>query len=249
MIFLFYLLISITFANECELCVDVLTDIVGPLELHHKEHHGELHHREHEHREHEHREHREHHGELHHREHHGEHEHRHREHREHEHREHREHEHREHHGELHHREHHGEHEHGEHEHRHREHREHEHREHREHEHREHHGERKTIYTYCLDKSLTESEKKLCHALSPFKDIIHKALADVARPIHICLKLATKNQEICTLKYEKEDSLYNEEYETMRIVQLKDLAKNKSIQCKGCRNKQDYINVLRNNKEL
>ena len=241
MIFLFYLLISITFANECELCVDVLTDIVGPLELHHKEHHGELHHREHEHREHEHREHREHHGELHHREHHGEHEHRHREHREHEHREHREHEHREHHGELHHREHHGEHEHGEHEHRH--------REHREHEHREHHGERKTIYTYCLDKSLTESEKKLCHALSPFKDIIHKALADVARPIHICLKLATKNQEICTLKYEKEDSLYNEEYETMRIVQLKDLAKNKSIQCKGCRNKQDYINVLRNNKEL
>mmetsp|Transcript_11563 Transcript_11563/g.23727 ORF Transcript_11563/g.23727 Transcript_11563/m.23727 type:complete len:164 (+) Transcript_11563:50-541(+) len=95
--------------------------------------------------------------------------------------------------------------------------------------------------YCKRKDLGVKEKKICYYLDPIK-------RDVAQPFSlgmpsekVCKRLEKVNPEVCSVKYPmKTEKMDAQDYNKLRVKQLRQILADRGVECKGCAEKKDFV---------
>lgn len=95
--------------------------------------------------------------------------------------------------------------------------------------------------YCKRKDLGVKEKKICYYLDPIK-------RDVAQPFSlgmpaekVCKRLEKVNPEVCSVRFPmKTEKMDAQDYNKLRVKQLKQILADRGVECKGCAEKKDFV---------
>nr|CAD2175274.1 unnamed protein product [Meloidogyne enterolobii] len=119
--------------------------------------------------------------------------------------------------------------------------------------------RKNLLDYCqgiYDKrdsknSDEERKDKMCFYIGAHKDSSASMIGDAVKtlaykkpPLKVCKDLKTKDAQICSLKYDKPIDWDSLDLDKMRVGQLRELLRKLGDSCKGCVEKVDFVQRIR-----
>lgn len=94
------------------------------------------------------------------------------------------------------------------------------------------------------------ENKFCYYIGGTDDAATRVLGEVSKPmsnyypiVKICEKLQKKIPGVCDLKYEKQIDWSSVDINKMRVKQLKKILGDWNEECRGCLEKQDFIDRI------
>nr|CAB3263611.1 mesencephalic astrocyte-derived neurotrophic factor homolog [Phallusia mammillata] len=94
------------------------------------------------------------------------------------------------------------------------------------------------------------ENRFCYYVGGTDDAATNMLGDVSKPCSfhkppekICAALKKKDSQICELKYEKQVDWKNVNLKKMRVKQLKKILEEWGEDCRGCVEKQEFIDKI------
>ena len=104
--------------------------------------------------------------------------------------------------------------------------------------------------YCKKDDLSAREKKICYYIDPIK-------RDVAQPFSlgmpskkVCQRITKTNPEICTVKYPiKTEKMEKQDLSKLRVKQLKAILAERGVECKGCLEKEEFIQKVQDTEHL
>jgi hypothetical protein len=94
------------------------------------------------------------------------------------------------------------------------------------------------------------DNKFCYYIGGTDDAATRVLGEVSKPmsnfypvVKICEKLQKKIPGVCDLKYEKQIDWSAVDISKMRVKQLKKILSDWEEECRGCLEKQDFIDRI------
>lgn len=92
--------------------------------------------------------------------------------------------------------------------------------------------------------LTEPrDVKMCYIFEPIKRAIAQPFSTGMPKEKVCRRLEKENPDICNIKYpikvEKKEG-EKVDYDKKKIKELKEILKQRNVECKGCAEKQDFV---------
>eukprot|EP01098_Paradermamoeba_levis_P003784 TRINITY_DN1676_c0_g1_i4.p1 TRINITY_DN1676_c0_g1~~TRINITY_DN1676_c0_g1_i4.p1 ORF type:complete len:192 (-),score=69.41 TRINITY_DN1676_c0_g1_i4:103-597(-) len=92
----------------------------------------------------------------------------------------------------------------------------------------------------------EKQQKMCYYMEPIKRTISSAFKRGLPVPKICQELKTKDADICDLRYTKKQpiDLSKVDINKLKIRELKDLIKEKGLDCRGCTEKSEFLKVIK-----
>jgi len=100
------------------------------------------------------------------------------------------------------------------------------------------------------KSAVGKDNKFCYYIGGTDDAATRMLGEVSKPLSnfypvmkICEKLHKKISGVCDLKYEKQIDWSAVDVTKMRVKQLKKILGDWNEECRGCLEKQDFIDRI------
>jgi hypothetical protein len=99
------------------------------------------------------------------------------------------------------------------------------------------------------KPSNEKESKLCYYVDPIKRKISQPLKNGLPPTKVCERLKSESSEICALRYAEKQAidlskLDDAAINKLKVSQLKTIFAEKSLPCKDCIEKEDYVRALK-----
>ncbi|CAK5066839.1 unnamed protein product [Meloidogyne enterolobii] len=119
--------------------------------------------------------------------------------------------------------------------------------------------RKNLWDYCSEvynkrdskNSDEERKDKMCFYIGAHKDSSASMIGDAVKtlaykkpPLKVCKDLKTKDAQICSLKYDKPIDWDSLDLDKMRVGQLRELLRKLGDSCKGCVEKVDFVQRIR-----
>ena len=102
------------------------------------------------------------------------------------------------------------------------------------------------------KALTRKEEKVCYYIDPIKRELSRPMSMGADPTRLCKKLERKSAEICTVKFKintKKEGAEPVNYKKMRVKHLKQILRDRGVQCHGCTEKSEFVKKCRDTEHL
>ncbi|XP_002127331.2 mesencephalic astrocyte-derived neurotrophic factor homolog [Ciona intestinalis] len=101
------------------------------------------------------------------------------------------------------------------------------------------------------KKARGKENRFCYYIGGTEDAATGLLQEVTKPCSyhlpaqkICEKLKKKDAQICELRYEKQIDWKNVNLNKMRVKQLKKILMDWGEECKGCLEKQEFVDRVK-----
>ncbi len=95
--------------------------------------------------------------------------------------------------------------------------------------------------------------KMCYIFEPIKKSISSPFSTRMPKEKVCRRLEKENPDICTIKYplkvEKKEGQQSIDYNSMKIKELKEILRNRGVECKGCAEKSDFVKKCQDSDEL
>uniref|UniRef100_A0AC35U752 Mesencephalic astrocyte-derived neurotrophic factor homolog n=1 Tax=Rhabditophanes sp. KR3021 TaxID=114890 RepID=A0AC35U752_9BILA len=105
-----------------------------------------------------------------------------------------------------------------------------------------------IRAHC--KTTRNKEHKLCLNIGALPESASSIMADVSKPLSwsmpaekVCLKIKSKDAQICELKYDKDLDWKTIDLNKLRVKELKKILDNWGEVCKGCTEKNELITKI------
>eukprot|EP00571_Detonula_confervacea_P012513 CAMPEP_0172307876 /NCGR_PEP_ID=MMETSP1058-20130122/8638_1 /TAXON_ID=83371 /ORGANISM="Detonula confervacea, Strain CCMP 353" /LENGTH=167 /DNA_ID=CAMNT_0013020171 /DNA_START=119 /DNA_END=622 /DNA_ORIENTATION=+ len=109
---------------------------------------------------------------------------------------------------------------------------------------------KAMGEYCARDTLSAKERKICYYIDPIK-------RDIAQPFslgmsheRLCKRINKSNPEICSVKFPvKTENLEKKDLTKLRVKQLKSILLDRGVECKGCMEKDEFIQKVLDTEHL
>lgn len=109
---------------------------------------------------------------------------------------------------------------------------------------------KALGAHCEKDTLSARERKICYYVDPIK-------RDVAQPFslgmpvdRLCKRINKSNPEICSVKFPvKTEKLEKKDLSKLRVKQLKSILLDRGVECKGCVEKEEFIQKVQDTEHL
>lgn len=109
---------------------------------------------------------------------------------------------------------------------------------------------KALGAHCKKDTLSARERKICYYVDPIK-------RDVAQPFslgmtvdRLCKRINKSNPEICSVKFPvKTEKLEKKDLSKLRVKQLKSILLDRGVECKGCAEKAEFIQMVQDTEHL
>jgi hypothetical protein len=104
--------------------------------------------------------------------------------------------------------------------------------------------------YCARKDLGPREKKICYYIDPIKRDVAQPFSTGMSADRVCKRLNKTNEAICGVKLPvKTDNLEPQDFSKLRVKQLKAILAQRGVECKGCVEKDEFIQKVKNTEHL
>lgn len=90
---------------------------------------------------------------------------------------------------------------------------------------------------------SQRDVKMCYIFEPIKRAISTPMATRMPKEKVCRRLEKENPDICNIKYPlKVEKTEGEktDYSKLKIKELKEILRQRNVDCKGCTEKTDYV---------
>lgn len=107
-----------------------------------------------------------------------------------------------------------------------------------------------IDAYCEKSDLGPRERKICYYITPIKrDVAHPFSLGMPS-LKVCKRINTSNPEICTVKFPvKTETMEKKDLSKLRVKQLKSILADRGVECKGCIEKEEFIQKIQETEHL
>jgi len=100
---------------------------------------------------------------------------------------------------------------------------------------------KAMGAYCAKDTLSAKERKICYYIDPIKRDIAQPFSLGMSPERLCKRINKQNPEICSVKFPvKTENLGKPELMKLRVKQLKSILTDRGTECKGCMEKDEFV---------
>jgi len=107
---------------------------------------------------------------------------------------------------------------------------------------------KHIRAFC--KKAIEKENRFCYYVGATEDAASSLMKDVITPLStgvptdlICQRLKKKDEQICSLRYDRKIDLDKEDINTLKVRDLKKILHELGGECNGCSEKSEFIREI------
>jgi len=101
------------------------------------------------------------------------------------------------------------------------------------------------------KETKKDDNRFCYYVGGLEESATGMLGELSKPISwsmppnkVCMKLYKMDEQICDLRYEKTIDLSKVDVNKLKVHELKKILSDWDEQCKGCSEKVDYVNLVR-----
>ena len=109
---------------------------------------------------------------------------------------------------------------------------------------------KAIGDYCARDNLHAREKKICYYIDPIKRDVAQPFSLGMNALKVCQRITKANPEICTVKYPiKTETMEKKDLSKLRVKQLKQILADRGVECKGCLEKEEFIQKVEETEHL
>eukprot|EP00557_Chaetoceros_sp_GSL56_P008034 CAMPEP_0176492942 /NCGR_PEP_ID=MMETSP0200_2-20121128/9288_1 /TAXON_ID=947934 /ORGANISM="Chaetoceros sp., Strain GSL56" /LENGTH=164 /DNA_ID=CAMNT_0017890579 /DNA_START=65 /DNA_END=559 /DNA_ORIENTATION=+ len=107
-----------------------------------------------------------------------------------------------------------------------------------------------IDAYCDKPDLGPRERKICYYITPIKrDVAHPFSLGMPS-LKVCQRINTSNPEICTVKFPVQtETMEKKDLSKLRVKQLKSILADRGVECKGCIEKEEFIQKIQATEHL
>jgi hypothetical protein len=102
---------------------------------------------------------------------------------------------------------------------------------------------KALGEYCANKEqkLNARERKICYYVDPIKRDVAQPFSLGMPTLKLCQRISKTNPEICTVKFPvKTEKMEKQDISKLRVKQLKAILSERGVECKGCVEKEEFI---------
>lgn len=107
-----------------------------------------------------------------------------------------------------------------------------------------------IGEYCKRSDNGPRERKICYYIDPIKrDVAHPFSLGMSSK-KVCERINGSNPEICTVKFPVETKkMEKKDLSKLRVKQLKSILADRGVECKGCAEKSEFIQMVQDTEHL
>jgi hypothetical protein len=103
-----------------------------------------------------------------------------------------------------------------------------------------------IGAFCEKARDGTEERRLCYSIETMKREVSKPWSQGLPSDAVCKRLAKRDEDICSIKRVEKLDLTTFDFAKARVKQLKRILMDNDLECKGCSEKQQYIDVIKSN---
>lgn len=109
---------------------------------------------------------------------------------------------------------------------------------------------KAMGAYCAKDGLNAREKKICYYIDPIKRDVAQPFSLGMPSLKVCQRISKSNPEICTVKMPvKTEKMEKKDISKLRVKQLKQILSERGVECKGCVEKEEFVQRVKETEHL